>query len=143
MTGEIGNKPDWLKPLFPWEQRWVTVNGRRIAYVDERDRGSRPVLLLSGNPTWGFLYRDFIKPLTAAGYRAIDKLRGMDIPPLLFWGDKDNITKLGVYFLKSIFRLANDPIVIKDAGHFIQEDKGEEAAQQIVDWMQLSSGSYL
>ena len=32
---------------------------------------ARPVLLLSGNPTWGFLYRDFIKPLTAAGYRAI------------------------------------------------------------------------
>ena len=29
------------------------------------------MLLLSGNPTWGFLYRDFIGPLTAAGYRAI------------------------------------------------------------------------
>jgi haloalkane dehalogenase len=29
------------------------------------------VLLCSGNPTWGFLYRDFIGPLTAAGYRPI------------------------------------------------------------------------
>jgi pimeloyl-ACP methyl ester carboxylesterase len=29
------------------------------------------VLLLSGNPTWAFLYRDFIDPLVARGYRAI------------------------------------------------------------------------
>lgn len=64
-------KADWLTHLFPWEQRWVTVNGRRMAYVDEGPRAGRPVLLLSGNPTWGFLYRDFIAPLTAAGYRAI------------------------------------------------------------------------
>ncbi len=64
-------KPDWLAPLFPWEQRSVTVNGRRLSYIDEGPRRGRPVLLLSGNPTWGFLYRDFIAPLTSAGYRAI------------------------------------------------------------------------
>lgn len=57
--------------MFPWEQRSVVVNGRNIAYIDEGERSGRPVLLLSGNPTWGFLYRDFISPLTAAGYRAI------------------------------------------------------------------------
>ena len=56
-------------PGFPWERKSVTVNGRRMSYIDE-GRG-RPVLLLSGNPTWGFLYRDFIQPLTDAGYRAI------------------------------------------------------------------------
>ncbi|HLZ70068.1 MAG TPA: alpha/beta fold hydrolase [Dehalococcoidia bacterium] len=64
-------KPDWLAPLFPWEQQALAVNGRTMAYIDEGDRDGRPVLLLSGNPTWGFLYRDFIGPLTAAGYRAI------------------------------------------------------------------------
>ena len=64
-------KPDWLRALFPWEQRTLTVNGRRMAYLDEGDPAGRPVLLLSGNPTWGFLYRDFIAPLTDAGYRAI------------------------------------------------------------------------
>lgn len=42
-----------------------------MAYVDEGPRGGRPVLLLSGNPTWGFLYRDFIGPLTQAGFRTI------------------------------------------------------------------------
>ena len=62
-------KPDWLAPLFPWEQRSVVVNGRPTS---TKATGTRaPVLLLSGNQTWGFLYRDFIAPLTAAGYRAI------------------------------------------------------------------------
>lgn len=64
-------KPDFLRPLFPWPQRQLTVNGRRMAYLDEGDPAGRPVLLLSGNPTWAFLYRDFIEPLTRAGYRAI------------------------------------------------------------------------
>jgi len=68
---ELRPKPDWLKPLFPWEQRFVIVNGRTMAYIDEGDRNARPVLLLSGNPTYGFLYRFFIGPLTQAGYRAI------------------------------------------------------------------------
>lgn len=71
MTRELRSRPKWLEPLFPWEQRGVTVNGRTMAYIDEGDKGARPVLLLSGNPTWGFLYRDFIEPLADAGYRAI------------------------------------------------------------------------
>src|SRR5947209_18838770 len=64
-------KPDWLEPLFPWPQHSLIVNGRRMSYVDEGDRAAPPVLLLSGNPTWGFLYREFIGPLVSHGYRAI------------------------------------------------------------------------
>lgn len=64
-------KPDWLEKLFPWQQKSVVVNGRNMAYVDEGPPSGRPVLLLSGNPTWGFLYRDFFKPLADAGYRPI------------------------------------------------------------------------
>lgn len=71
MTYQLRSKPDWLEPLFPWEQKYLNVNGRNMAYIDEGNPGGRPVLLISGNPTWGFLYRDFIKPLTDAGYRAI------------------------------------------------------------------------
>jgi len=67
----LRQKPAWLDRMFPWEQKSLAVNGRNMAYIDEGSRGGRPVLLLSGNPTWGFLYRDFIGPLTQAGYRAI------------------------------------------------------------------------
>jgi pimeloyl-ACP methyl ester carboxylesterase len=60
-----------LSQVFPWRRRRLTVNGRRMAYVDEGNRGGRPVLLLHGNPNWGVLYRDFIEPLGRAGYRPI------------------------------------------------------------------------
>lgn len=64
-------KPGWLVPMFPWTQKAIEVNGRRMAYIDEGNPSNRPVLLLSGNPTWGFLYRDFVKPLVDSGYRVI------------------------------------------------------------------------
>jgi pimeloyl-ACP methyl ester carboxylesterase len=64
-------KPDWLKPLYPWPQKRLTVNGRQMAYLDEGARDGSPILLLHGNPTWSFLYRDFIEPLVGEGYRVI------------------------------------------------------------------------
>jgi pimeloyl-ACP methyl ester carboxylesterase len=64
-------RPEWLNPLFPWQQHAIIANGRRMVFIDEGSRDGRPVLLLSGNPTWAFLYRDFIAPLTGAGYRVI------------------------------------------------------------------------
>jgi pimeloyl-ACP methyl ester carboxylesterase len=64
-------KPDWLQALYPWPQSMLSVNGRRMAYLDEGPKAARPVLLLHGNPTWSFLYRDFVGPLTTAGYRVV------------------------------------------------------------------------
>lgn len=58
-------------PGFPFEQKKILVNGRSMAYIDEGPASARPVLLLSGNPTWGYLYRDFVAPLTEAGYRVL------------------------------------------------------------------------
>jgi haloalkane dehalogenase len=54
--------PDWLKQdLYPFESRYLELAGARLHYVDE---GQGPVLLLlHGNPTWSFLYRDIIKGL--------------------------------------------------------------------------------
>jgi hypothetical protein len=43
----LKTKPDWLAPLFPWEQRSVVVNGRRMAYIDEGDKNVRPVQSLA------------------------------------------------------------------------------------------------
>jgi pimeloyl-ACP methyl ester carboxylesterase len=40
-------------------------------YIDEGSAGAAPVLLLHGNPTWGFLWRDVIGPLLTAGHRVI------------------------------------------------------------------------
>jgi hypothetical protein len=61
---------DWtFRGLLPYRARWVDTPDRRIHYVDEGPPGGRPVVLVHGNPTWAFLYRDFIGPLVAAGHR--------------------------------------------------------------------------
>src|SRR5258708_3891222 len=63
---------DWtFGGLWPYEPRWFETSDGRMHYVDEGPRDGRPVVLVHGNPTWGFLYRDFIGPLTEAGPRAI------------------------------------------------------------------------
>lgn len=71
MNVETPPVPSWLEPIFPWPRRSLRVNGRRMAYVDEGEPDAPPVVLLHGNPAWGFLYRDFVEPLKAAGHRVI------------------------------------------------------------------------
>jgi haloalkane dehalogenase len=55
--------PAWLdRDLFPFQSRYVEVDGNQIHYIDE---GLGPVLLcLHGNPTWSFVYRDIVRALT-------------------------------------------------------------------------------
>ena len=55
-------RPAWVDDeLFPFESRFVTIDGHTVHYVDE---GSGPtLLLLHGNPTWSFVYRDVIRAL--------------------------------------------------------------------------------
>jgi pimeloyl-ACP methyl ester carboxylesterase len=63
---------DWtFNGLWPYEPRWFDTADGRMHYVDEGPRDGRPVVLVHGNPTWGFLYRNFIGPLAQAGHRAI------------------------------------------------------------------------
>lgn len=58
--------PAAIREQWPWRPRFARVNGWRMHYVDEGI--GDPVVLLHGNPTWGFLYRDFVEPLTRAGH---------------------------------------------------------------------------
>ncbi|HEX2058810.1 MAG TPA: alpha/beta fold hydrolase [Actinomycetota bacterium] len=52
-------RPSWVPDhLYPFESRYLDVDGGRVHYVDE---GEGPVLLfLHGNPTWSFLYRNVV-----------------------------------------------------------------------------------
>ena len=55
-------RPAWVDDeLFPFESRFVDIDGHTVHYVDE---GSGPTLLfLHGNPTWSFDYRDVVRAL--------------------------------------------------------------------------------
>jgi len=52
-------------PGWPYEPRYVEQDGLRLHYVDEGD--GAPILLLHGEPTWGFLYRKMIPRLAEVG----------------------------------------------------------------------------
>jgi pimeloyl-ACP methyl ester carboxylesterase len=63
---------DWtFGGAWPYEPRWFDTPDGRMHYVDEGSQQGDPVVMLHGNPTWGFLYRKFIPALVEAGHRAI------------------------------------------------------------------------
>ena len=63
---------DWtFGGAWPYAPRWFDTPDGRMHYVDEGPQHGDPVVMLHGNPTWGFLYRKFIPALVEAGHRAI------------------------------------------------------------------------
>ncbi|MEM9833644.1 MAG: haloalkane dehalogenase [Bacteroidota bacterium] len=60
------NLPDW-----PYEMRYVEIDGLRQAYVDEGPSDANPILMLHGQPSWSYLYRHMIPTLVDAGHRVI------------------------------------------------------------------------
>ena len=57
------SRPAWVdERLYPFQDRWLDVDGGRLHYIDEGQ--GRPLLLLHGNPTWSFLYRDIVRGLS-------------------------------------------------------------------------------
>ena len=67
---------------------------------------------------------------------AIEVLRTLDTPVLLPWAGGDAVTHGGDAGLRRIFKNCAPPLPIESAGHFIQEDAGEEVAKHITDWME-------
>ncbi|NIL98382.1 MAG: alpha/beta fold hydrolase [Planctomycetales bacterium] len=51
---------DW-KALYPFESRWFSVDGYRCHYLDEGS--GQPLLMVHGNPTWSFYWRDLVLAL--------------------------------------------------------------------------------
>ncbi len=71
MPRTIADLPPEVAAAYPYRSRFVQVNGRRMHYVDEGPPDAPPMLLLHGNPAWGYLWRDTVPPLLAAGYRVV------------------------------------------------------------------------
>jgi len=61
--------PAEIRQLYPFESHFINVNGYRLHYLDE-GKGRNTVVLLHGNPTWSFLYRNII-PRLAKSCRVI------------------------------------------------------------------------
>ncbi len=61
-------KDETFEGTFPFAPHYHSHNGLDMHYVDEGK--DEPIVMLHGDPTWGYLYRNFIPPL-AQHYRCI------------------------------------------------------------------------
>lgn len=88
--------PDWIDRQLPFERRAYTLEtgadaGRRIHFIDHGDPAARPALLLHGNPTWSFLWRQVIARLP--GLRCV-------APDLLGLGFSSRLPRLSDHTLE-------------------------------------------
>jgi len=56
---------------FPFEAHYLEAEDTRIHYVDEGPRDAAPILMLHGNPTWSYMYREPIRSLSERGHRCV------------------------------------------------------------------------
>ncbi|MGB0653138.1 MAG: alpha/beta fold hydrolase [Thermoplasmatota archaeon] len=67
MAVRNGFPDEVLGDLYPFEDRYLRLSdGRTLHYIEMGKAGLRrpTILLLHGNPTWSFLYRNFMQPLS-------------------------------------------------------------------------------
>jgi cis-3-alkyl-4-acyloxetan-2-one decarboxylase len=64
-----GGRPAWLRELYPFSSHSFGQPGGRQHYLDEG--AGPPVLMIHGNPTWSFYYRDLVSAVVGEGGRAI------------------------------------------------------------------------
>jgi haloalkane dehalogenase len=114
-------------PDYHFTANYLTVDDTeggelRVHYLDEGPKDAAPILLLHGEPTWGFLYRKMIPILVKAGHRVI-------APDLIGFGRSDKPTNRNDYtyqrhvdWIKSLMlqlNLTNITLVCQDWGGLI------------------------
>ena len=83
------NIKDW-----PYKAKYQEIESEfgdiRIHYIDEGTENSDTILLIHGEPSWGYLYRKMIDPLVSAGKRVV-------VPDLPGFGRSDKLTDRNGY----------------------------------------------
>ena len=102
---------------WPFLPNFFDGNGFLMHYVDEGPRQANPIILLHGEPTWGYLYRKFIPELSKS-YRVV-------VPDMMGFGksetpqDKEYTLKTHVENLSKLIdnlKLTNITFVGQDWG---------------------------
>jgi haloalkane dehalogenase len=59
-----------IENIYPYKSNWININGINLHYLNEGPQEAPTVVMLHGNPTWSFYYRNII-PAVAKKYRVI------------------------------------------------------------------------
>lgn len=58
------SRPSWVdNTLYPFEDKWIIIDGHRIHYVDEGPREATTLLFVHPGAGWSFTYRHHIREL--------------------------------------------------------------------------------
>jgi haloalkane dehalogenase len=101
---------------FPFAPHYQLVNGYAMHYVDEGQ--GAPIVMLHGDPTWGYLYRAFVPPLARRFRCVVPDHLGMgksDVPAdPAFYHLRQHIANLEALLLT--LDLRNITLVVHDWG---------------------------
>ncbi|MEM9531707.1 MAG: alpha/beta fold hydrolase, partial [Pseudomonadota bacterium] len=111
------NLPDW-----PYEGKYVEIDGLRQAYAEAGPADGEVVLLLHGQPSWSYLYRKMIPVLADGGYRviAMDHLglgrsdKPIDVETYTYLGHSDRLER----FIQAL-ELTDINLFVQDWGSLI------------------------
>ena len=115
--------PAWLERLVPFERFRVRVEGRHLHVMTTGPVGAPPVLLLHGNPTWGFLWRKVARELEGDALRLV-------MPDLVGLGFSDKHLAASVHTLENHARWIGGLVdaLLPETGHdrllFVGQDWG-------------------
>jgi haloalkane dehalogenase len=107
---------------YPFTPHYLDVSASdtpplRMHYVDEGPADGPPVVLLHGEPTWSYLYRTMIPPLTDAGRRVL-------APDLIGFGRSDKPARIADYtYLRHVEWVTSwlEQLDLRDVTLFVQD----------------------
>ena len=106
---------------YAYEPRWAELpDGLRMAYVEAGPADGPTVVLVHGEPTWGYLYRRMIPTLADAGLHVV-------VPDLVGFGRSDKPTAREAYsyarHVEWVRAALFDVLGLKDI-HYVGQDWG-------------------
>ncbi|MBA4137810.1 MAG: alpha/beta hydrolase [Opitutus sp.] len=63
MVSPSAQLPAWLQRLYPFEPKRFATPAGEMSYLDEGPHSDEAVVMVHGNPTWSFFYRDVVRAL--------------------------------------------------------------------------------
>lgn len=107
---------------YPFTPHYVDVRANdtdelRMHYLDEGPSDGPPVVLLHGEPTWSYLYRKMIGPLTDGGRRVL-------APDLIGFGRSDKPSRIEDYtYLRHVEWVTSwfEALDLRDVTIFVQD----------------------
>jgi haloalkane dehalogenase len=129
-------------PGFSFEPHYTDVEGLRIHFVDEGD--GAPALLLHGEPTWSYLYRKLVGPLSSRARVVVPDLPGFgrsDKPTDRAFYTYDRHVAIFTAFVRSL-DLTDITLVVHDWGGPVGLRFAAENAERVARLVVLNTGIY-